>query len=71
MAIKKMTKKNKIIKNYSCELGHGTLGRPEGSKHYDNIQIVKKRGYTQSQTARILGVSISTVKRNWRQGIIG
>ncbi|MFM1272654.1 helix-turn-helix domain-containing protein [Yersinia enterocolitica] len=59
-----------ITNNKSCERGNVTLGRPEGSRHHDNIQILKKRGYTQSQTARILGVSISTVKRNWRQGII-
>ena len=36
------------------------LGRPEGSKHY-----------SQSKVAKILGISISTVKRHWDNGIFG
>lgn len=47
------------------------LGRREGSKHYNNIQKAKFRGLTQSQTAKYLRVSISTVKRHWNSGIIG
>lgn len=47
------------------------LGRKEGSKHYKDIQTARLKGYTQSQTAKQLEVSISTVKRNWSSGIIG
>lgn len=47
------------------------LGRKEGSKYYDDIQIARIKGYTQSQTAKQLGVSTSTVKRHWSNGIIG
>lgn len=47
------------------------LGRREGSKHRDHIELAKRRGLTQSQTAKLLEISISTVKRNWNNGIIG
>lgn len=47
------------------------LGRREGSKHRDRIELAKRRGLTQSQTAKLLEISISTVKRNWNNGIIG
>ncbi|HCM9582220.1 sigma-70 family RNA polymerase sigma factor [Klebsiella aerogenes] len=47
------------------------LGRREGSKHRESIEQAKRRGLTQSQTAKALEISISTVKRNWNSGIIG
>jgi len=46
------------------------LGRREGSKHRESIEQAKRRGLTQSQTAKALEISISTVKRNWNSGII-
>lgn len=45
-------------------------GRPRGSKFYNYIQLAKKRGLTQSQTAKHLCISISTVKRNWDSALI-
>lgn len=56
--------------NFNTNETHQKSGRPQGSKHYNYIQIVKKRGLTQSQTARYLRISISTVKRNWNGGVI-
>ncbi|AJJ09856.1 ECF sigma factor family protein [Yersinia rohdei] len=47
------------------------LGRTEGSKYRESIELAKRRGLTQSQTAKELDISISTVKRNWNSGIIG
>ncbi|AJI95147.1 hypothetical protein BD65_1429 [Yersinia ruckeri] len=47
------------------------LGRREGSKYRESIELAKRRGLTQSQTSKELEVSISTVKRNWNKGIIG
>lgn len=47
------------------------LGRREGSKYYNDIQTARFRGLTQSQTAKYLRISISTVKRHWNNGIIG
>ncbi|KKI44727.1 hypothetical protein XK86_10385 [Hafnia alvei] len=47
------------------------LGRKEGSQHKLNIYTLKLKGYKQSEVARELGVSLSTVKRNWSNGIIG
>lgn len=47
------------------------LGRKEGSQHKLSIYTLKLKGYKQSEVARELGVSLSTVKRNWRNGIIG
>lgn len=42
-----------------------TLGRPKGSKYRDRIQKCKKQNQSQSETARVLGISLSTIKRNW------
>ncbi|WP_238598070.1 hypothetical protein [Enterobacter hormaechei] len=47
------------------------LGRREGSQYRERIELAKRRGLTQSQTAKLLRISISTVKRNWNRGIIG
>ncbi|MDA5494110.1 hypothetical protein PGS50_12645 [Yersinia intermedia] len=47
------------------------LGRREGSKYRESIELAKRRGLTQSQAAKELDISISTVKRNWNSGIIG
>ncbi len=46
-------------------------GRPEGSKYFLMIQNEKKKRYSQSKVAKILGISISTVKRHWNNGIFG
>lgn len=57
---------------YSCEMKHlvnkseNRVGRPFGSKHFKDIQSCRYAGYTQTLTAMILQVSLSTVKRNWR-----
>ncbi|MFY2159834.1 recombinase family protein [Vibrio alginolyticus] len=42
-----------------------TLGRPTGSKNYDDIQRLKGEGHGQSAVARMLGLGRSTVVRNW------
>ena len=47
------------------------LGRPEGSKYSHLIQSEKAKHYSQSKVAKILGISISTVKRHWDNGIFG
>ena len=47
------------------------LGRKEGSKHKSDIIRLKVAGYAQSKTAKILGISLSTVKRHWKNGVIG
>ncbi|ECF6118932.1 recombinase family protein [Salmonella enterica] len=47
------------------------LGRKEGSKHKLSIYTLKLKGYKQSQIAQQLGISLSTVKRHWSNGIIG
>ncbi|MGK4088968.1 helix-turn-helix domain-containing protein [Enterobacter hormaechei] len=46
-------------------------GRPEGSKYSYLIQNEKAKHYSQSKVAKILGISISTVKRYWDDGIFG
>lgn len=46
-------------------------GRPEGSKYSHLIQNEKAKHYSQSKVAKILGISISTVKRHWDNGIFG
>lgn len=46
------------------------LGRKEGSKYRRDIFKLKNAGFTQFQTATKIGVSLSTVKRHWRSGII-
>ncbi len=57
---------------YSCEMKYlinkskNRVGRPFGSKHLKDIQSYRYAGYTQTLTAMILQVSLSTVKRNWR-----
>ncbi|WP_387467258.1 ECF-type sigma factor [Photorhabdus sp. RM323S] len=47
------------------------LGRREGSKYRESVELAKRRGLTQSKTAKELEISIATVKRNWNNGIIG
>lgn len=47
------------------------LGRKEGSKHNLAIYRLKLKGYKQAKVARELGISLSTVKRHWSNGIIG
>ncbi|EBX2067712.1 recombinase family protein [Salmonella enterica subsp. enterica serovar Java] len=47
------------------------LGRREGSKYKTDILKLKAAGYKQSQVARILSISTSTVKRHWSTKIIG
>ncbi|WP_096924351.1 hypothetical protein [Escherichia coli] len=46
------------------------LGRKKGSKYEMSVYKLKLKGHTQLQTAKILGISISTVKRHWKNGII-
>ncbi|WP_041053878.1 recombinase family protein [Vibrio owensii] len=41
------------------------LGRPSGSKHYDEIQRLKSDGHGQSAVAKMLNIGRSTVVRNW------
>lgn len=48
-----------------------TLGRPEGSKFFVLIQNEKKKRLSQSKVAKTLGISLSTVKRYWANGIFG
>ncbi|EOG2870645.1 recombinase family protein [Salmonella enterica] len=47
------------------------LGRKEGSKHKLSIYTLKLKGYKQAQVAKLLNISLSTVKRHWSNGIIG
>ncbi|HCT3928163.1 TPA: recombinase family protein [Citrobacter koseri] len=47
------------------------LGRKEGSKYRNDITKLKSAGYSQAETAKKLGISLSTVKRHWNNGIIG
>ncbi|HGH5977230.1 TPA: sigma-70 family RNA polymerase sigma factor [Kluyvera georgiana] len=47
------------------------LGRPEGSKYFFLIQNEKKKRLSQSKVAKTLGISLSTVKRYWANGIFG
>lgn len=47
------------------------LGRKEGSKYRRDITILKKGRFTQAEIAKKLGISLSTVKRHWNNGIIG
>ncbi|AYM91578.1 recombinase family protein [Serratia sp. 3ACOL1] len=47
------------------------LGRKEGSQHKLSIYTLKLKGYKQSEVARELGVSLSTVKRHWNNEIFG
>nr|WP_071602233.1 LuxR C-terminal-related transcriptional regulator [Cronobacter dublinensis] len=46
------------------------LGRKKGSKHEMEILKHKLKGQTQIQTAKILGISISTVKRHWKTHLL-
>lgn len=46
------------------------LGRPEGSKHHNDIQKMKDAGYSHMKISILLGINLSTVKRNWKNGII-
>ncbi|EET1434983.1 TPA: winged helix-turn-helix transcriptional regulator [Escherichia coli] len=48
-----------------------TPGRTEGSKYFVLIQNEKKKRLSQSKIANILGISLSTVKRYWANGIFG
>ncbi|EJT4821480.1 sigma-70 family RNA polymerase sigma factor [Citrobacter freundii] len=48
-----------------------TPGRPEGSKYFVLIQNEKKKRLSQSKVAKTLGISLSTVKRYWANGIFG
>ncbi len=41
------------------------LGRPKGSKSGEKIRECQKLNLSQSETARQLSISLSTVKRNW------
>lgn len=41
-------------------------GRPKAVK-YELIQDYKKQGMTQEEIARLLNVSSSTIRRNWKQ----
>lgn len=43
------------------------LGRPVADDTYQRVQACKARGLTQGKTATDLGVSISTVKRHWKE----
>lgn len=47
------------------------LGRKEGSKYRSDITRLKSGRFTQTETAKRLGISLSTVKRHWNNGIIG
>lgn len=47
------------------------IGRPEGSKFFVLIQNEKKKRLSQSKVAKTLGISLSTVKRYWANGIFG
>lgn len=47
------------------------LGRKEGSKYRNDITKLKSARYTQAETANKLGISLSTVKRHWNNGVIG
>ncbi|EOD4081632.1 recombinase family protein [Yersinia enterocolitica] len=47
------------------------LGRKESSQHKLSIYTLKLKGYKQLEVAKELGVSLSTVKRHWSNGIIG
>lgn len=47
------------------------LGRKEGSKYRSDITKLKSGRFTQDETAKKLGISLSTVKRHWNNGIIG
>lgn len=47
------------------------LGRKEGSKYRNDITKLKSARYSQAETAKKLGISLSTVKRHWSNGIIG
>ncbi|HIB9763740.1 TPA: recombinase family protein [Klebsiella aerogenes] len=48
-----------------------TLGRKEGSRYKADIVKLKTNGYKQTDVARLLRISISTVKRHWNTTIIG
>lgn len=41
------------------------LGRPKAIKTTDSVQKLKEQGFSQSATAKELGCSLSTIKRNW------
>ncbi|BEN17842.1 hypothetical protein SMKC004_36370 [Serratia marcescens] len=47
------------------------LGRKEGSNYRSDIAKLKSGRFTQAETAKKLGISLSTVKRHWNNGIIG
>lgn len=52
--------------HYLVNKRENRVGRPLGSKHFKDIQSYRYAGYTQTLTAMILQVSLSTVKRYWR-----
>lgn len=43
------------------------LGRPEAKKTTSQVQEAKAQGFSQSQAAKALGISLSTIKRHWNQ----
>lgn len=47
------------------------LGRKEGSKYRIDITKLKLGRFTQAEAAMKLGISLSTVKRHWNNGVIG
>lgn len=49
----------------TVENAPSNAGRPKAVE-YESIQEYKKQGMTQEQIARLLNVSTSTVKRNWK-----
>ncbi|EPR7492700.1 TPA: recombinase family protein [Citrobacter amalonaticus] len=67
--IEKEKRKHKNRIDKAKENGN-KLGRPEGSKHHHEIQELKDAGYSQMKISLLLGINLSTVKRNWRNGII-
>lgn len=47
------------------ELRGGKSGRPKAIKTNKKVQDKKLEGYSQSQTAKLLSLSLPTVKRHW------
>jgi len=43
------------------------VGRPEAKETTKNVQIYKSRGLSQSKVARVLNISLPTVKRHWNK----
>lgn len=64
--------RNKIIERTNDGLARARaqgkiLGRPVATKTAKRVQELKEQGYTQSQAAKELGMSIRTVSRHWQQ----